>query len=124
MLIPTDWKIAKQDPKWRQDMMEEFFFVRMNDGEVGRFEKEWNMGTHISSRGKKTVTCKWIYTIKQKSKGKIKCYKAELVASGYNQTYGIDYDETFSSMAKMNTIRATIHAVYVDDIIITGDDEA
>jgi hypothetical protein len=44
-----------------------------------------------------------VFTIKQNPEGKIERYKARLVARGYSQTYGIDYDETFALVAKMNT---------------------
>ena len=54
---------------------------------------------------KKAVSCKWIYTVKQNPEGKVERYKARLVARGFSQTYGIDYDETFAPVAKMNTVK-------------------
>jgi hypothetical protein len=59
-------------------------------------------------RGKNAVSCKWIYAVKQSLDGKIERCKTRLIARGYSQTYGIDYDETFAPVAKMNTVRVMI----------------
>ena len=55
--------------------------------------------------GKKTVGCKWVFTIKFKVDGKIERYKARLVAKGYTQTCGLDYQETFAPIEKMNKVK-------------------
>jgi hypothetical protein len=40
--------------------------------------------------------------------GKIIRYKAKLVSKGFQQVHGIDYDETFSPVAKMDSIRLAL----------------
>ena len=60
--------------------------------------------------GKKSIGCKWVYKVNHNSDGTVSRYEARLVAKGYAQTYGIDYEETFSPVAKMATI-CTIIAV-------------
>ena len=59
-------------------------------------------------KGKTTVGCKWVFTIKHKSNGTVERYKAHLVAKGFTQTYGIDYLQTFAPVAKLNTIRVLL----------------
>ena len=49
-----------------------------------------------------------VFTIKYKPNGLIEWYKAKLVAKGYTQAYGIDYQETFALVAKMNFVRVLL----------------
>lgn len=50
------------------------------------------------------VGSKWVYKLKKSSDGSTR-YKARLVAQGYSQKKGIDYEETFSPTIPHSTIR-------------------
>lgn len=54
---------------------------------------------------KKRVGCKCVYSLKYKFDGTLDHYKERLVAKEYTQTYDVDYEETFASVAKMNMVR-------------------
>ena len=58
--------------------------------------------------GKKNVGCRWVFTNKQKLDGLIDKCKARLVARGFTQTHGVDYEATFALVAKINTIRVLL----------------
>jgi hypothetical protein len=54
------------------------------------------------------VTSKWLYKLKHAMDGSIEKYKACFVAWGFSQVEGVDYDETFASVARYTSIRAVI----------------
>ena len=63
------------------------------------------------AQGKNVIGCKWVYKTKFRSNGDIEKFKARLVAKGLNQKEGVDYEETFSLIIKMNIIRAILSLV-------------
>ncbi|GJZ62389.1 retrovirus-related pol polyprotein from transposon TNT 1-94 [Tanacetum coccineum] len=63
----------------------------------------------------KTVGSKWLFKKKTDMDGAVHTYKSALVAKGYTQTPGIDYEETFSPVADIRAIRILIAiAAYYD----------
>ena len=51
------------------------------------------------------MTSKWIYKIKHAVDGSIEKYKAQFVVHGFSQKEGIDYEETFTLVARYTSIR-------------------
>ena len=59
-------------------------------------------------KGRKAIGSKWVYKVKTGADGSIERYKARLVAQGFSQKYGDDYDETFCLVVRLESLRALI----------------
>ena len=57
---------------------------------------------------RKIVGSKWVFKVKRDGDGRVERYKARLVAQGYTQQRGADYDETFSPVVRMESLRTVI----------------
>ena len=75
-------------------MNEEYHYLMEND--------TWDLVP--LPKGSKLVRCKCVYRTKYASDGSVERHKAQLVAKGFSQVEGIDYNETFSPVEKMNSI--------------------
>jgi hypothetical protein len=98
---PTSYTDAVQSVNsndWRLAMDDEIKSLAENN--------TWELVDKPSDR--LVVDNRWIYKIKTKVDGSIDKFKARLVAKGYSQKAGIDYNETFSPVARFDTIRAVL----------------
>ena len=95
---PNSFEEEKGEKKWVNEMQEEIDALVEN--------KTWDLVK--LPKEKNVVGCKWVYKTKHDSNGNVSRHKARLVAKGYAQMQGIDYDETFASVAKMATLRTLL----------------
>ncbi|KAK1697208.1 hypothetical protein QYE76_013905, partial [Lolium multiflorum] len=95
---PATYEEAMMSPdsnKWQEAMKSEMGSMYDN--------KVWTLVDLPDSR--KAVENKWIFKRKTDADGNVTVYKARLVAKGFRQIQGVDYDETFSPVAKLKSVR-------------------
>ncbi len=68
--------------------------------------------------GRKPISCKWVFKIKQGANGEVERYKARLVARDFTQTYGVDYNKKFAHVAKFTSIRCILTLTTLEDMEI------
>jgi hypothetical protein len=91
---PETFAESSIHPDWDTTMNEEYRSLMAND--------TWHLVP--LPNGRKLVRCKWVYITKYASDGSVKRHKTQLVSKGFSQIEGIDYNETFAPLAKMNFI--------------------
>ncbi|GKA26081.1 retrovirus-related pol polyprotein from transposon TNT 1-94 [Tanacetum coccineum] len=73
--------------------------------ELRSIEKNQTWEVHDLPKGKTPIGLKWIFKTKYFADGSIQKYKARLVVRGFTQQAGIDYEETFSPVARLEIVR-------------------
>jgi hypothetical protein len=87
------------DPDWVNDMHEELSNFARNE--------VWELVKRPSDHN--VIGTKWVFWNKQDENGIIVRNKARLVAQGYSQVEGLDFDETFAPVARLEAIQI-LHA--------------
>jgi hypothetical protein len=112
---------AEQDAVWQATMQEEIDSIKRN--------QTWEVAD--LSQGHRAITLKWVYKLKRNEAGEIVKHKARLVARGFVQQEGIDFDEVFAPVACMESVRLLltlvaqegwqVHHMDVKSVFLNGD---
>nr|GEZ36044.1 ribonuclease H-like domain-containing protein [Tanacetum cinerariifolium] len=86
---------ALKDPSWIEAMQEELLLFKM--------QKVWFLVD--LPHGKRAIGTKWVYRNKKDERGMVIRNKARLISQGHTQEGGIDYEEVFALVARIETIR-------------------
>jgi len=106
---------AQTNEKWL-DAMEK---------EIGSFHENniWELVELPADQ--KAVGSKWVFKVKTNADDSIESCKACLVAQGYSQTDGLDYDETFSPVVRSVSVRSVVALAAMNNLrlhqILHGD---
>ncbi|GJX75536.1 putative ribonuclease H-like domain-containing protein [Tanacetum coccineum] len=97
--------LSQVEPKKISDALEEESWVDAMQEELLQFkiQKVWVLVD--LPKGKKIIGLKWVYMNKKDERGIVVRNKARLVAQGHRQEEGIDYDEVFAPVARIEAIR-------------------
>ncbi|GJW66137.1 putative ribonuclease H-like domain-containing protein [Tanacetum coccineum] len=103
---------ASKDPIWIKAMQEELLQFKL--------QQVWTLVD--LPYGKRAIGTKWVYRNKKDERGIVIRNKARLVAQGYTQEEGIDYDEVFAPVARIEAIRLFLaYASYKDFMVYQMD---
>ena len=96
--IPSCYKQAMEHECWQIAMQ----------AELQALEENHTWDIVVCPPTVKPIGSKWVFSVKLRSNGSLDRYKARLVDLGNKQEYGVDYEETFSPIAKMTTVRTIL----------------
>ncbi|KAK9037262.1 hypothetical protein V6N11_022181 [Hibiscus sabdariffa] len=93
------------EPKNINEALNDDYWILAMQDELNQFErsKVWTLVERPND--KSTIETKWVFRNKLDESGNIVRNKARLVAQGYTQEEGIDFDETYAPVARMEAIR-------------------
>ncbi|CAA7036547.1 unnamed protein product [Microthlaspi erraticum] len=105
MEIPRSMAQARKSPNWKE-------WDNASKEEWSSLMKNHTWDLIDKPDGARVVGSKWLYTIKSGIPGvELKRFKCRLVAQGFSQTEGVDYNEIFSPVVKHVSIRIMLSAV-------------
>jgi hypothetical protein len=99
------------DPLTFQEVVKDDVWAQAMDEEIECIEKNKTWKLVDVPKDKDVISVKWIYKTKQDADGNAQKDTTRLVARGFTQQPGIDFNETFAPVSHMDTIRTVLSIV-------------
>ncbi|XP_070032103.1 uncharacterized mitochondrial protein AtMg00820-like [Nicotiana tomentosiformis] len=96
--------ISQIEPKKIEEALKDSSWVQAMQEELNQFDKNQVWKLLPKPANATVVGTKWVFRNKLNEDGKVMRNKARLVAQGYSQLEGVDYDETFAQVARLESI--------------------
>ncbi|GJW78340.1 retrovirus-related pol polyprotein from transposon TNT 1-94 [Tanacetum coccineum] len=104
-IVHPDHQISEHNSKWTKDHPLENIIVEPKNYKDALTQACWIEAMQEELHEFERITLKWIYKVKLDELGGILKNKAWLVARGYRQEEGIDFEESFTPVARLEAIR-------------------
>ncbi|KAG8492771.1 hypothetical protein CXB51_010255 [Gossypium anomalum] len=99
---PSSYEEAATDMNWKKAMEAEIDMIQKN--------QTWDL---VERPEKKVIGVRWVFRAKFNADGLLNKHKARLVVKGYSQQYGVDFEETFAPVARLDTIKL-LEEIYIE----------
>ena len=108
--IPLTYEEAVGDPKWGH------MWKDACDKEITALVANRTWDATVLLKGVNLVSSKWVFDVKGNADGSVNKFKARIVARGFSQKYGIDFEETFAPTVRHDTLRVFMAIVAQEDL--------
>ena len=97
--------LSQVEPKSVEEAIQDKAWVKTINEELDQIEKNNTWELVPRPTNKNVIGTKWVFRNKHNEDGKVVRNKVKLVYKGYTQIEGVDVDETFAPVARLETIR-------------------
>lgn len=106
--LQSNFTLFSQDPIYYEEEIKEKYWINIVNEEIESIEKNDTLELVDFPKVKECIGVKWIYKTKFNANRDVEKHKARLVANGFAQKYGVDFNETFGLVARLNIVRMVL----------------
>lgn len=104
-MLANEQENLEIEPRNFQDRSDSSKWIKVMKAELAAHDKIETWKITPTLQGYSLLSTEWVYSLKRDLNGRIERYKTRLVVRGFEQRYGIDFKETYSPVASIESIK-------------------